>query len=66
MYIAGIKYGVFGSIRAEKSMVLDLIPVDIVAKSIIVAGSINNKNGNLEVYNCTSGSINPITIGKIY
>jgi fatty acyl-CoA reductase len=61
-----MKFGVFGSIRAEKNIVLDLIPVDIVSKSVIVAGSMNKKNGNLKVYNCTSGSINPITFGKYF
>lgn len=47
----------------NKDTVLDVIPVDIVINSMIIAASQNTKN-DFKVYNCTSGSMNPITIEK--
>jgi fatty acyl-CoA reductase len=65
VFALGIKFGIFGSLRADKDCVLDVMPVDIVANSIIVAASLNSRN-NFKIYNCTSGSINPIKIGSYF
>ncbi|KAJ8721245.1 hypothetical protein PYW07_002020 [Mythimna separata] len=49
----------------DASNILDLIPVDYVANTVIVAGAKNGeeKSKELKVYNCCSSSCNPITLG---
>jgi hypothetical protein len=65
VFTAGVKYGMFGSIRGSKNHPLDVIPVDILANTLIIAASKNHAN-NLKVYNCTSSSINPITLEEYF
>ncbi|XP_042149474.1 putative fatty acyl-CoA reductase CG5065 [Ixodes scapularis] len=66
--------GVVTTIVADKSAVMDIIPVDVVANALIIAACQATLRGrtsqaqsrqDLPVYNCTSGAINKITYGEI-
>lgn len=55
----------FGSIRGNKDQFLDVIPVDTVANTLILAASKNRQN-DFKVYNCTSSSVNPISLEEYF
>ncbi|XP_049824814.1 putative fatty acyl-CoA reductase CG5065 isoform X2 [Aethina tumida] len=54
--------GTLRSVVCNPKCVMDLIPVDVVANTIIAATwqTSLNRPEKMKVYNCTSGSINPI------
>ncbi|XP_017783692.1 PREDICTED: putative fatty acyl-CoA reductase CG5065 [Nicrophorus vespilloides] len=54
--------GSIKSIIANESLTMDLIPVDIVANSLLTAAwhTVANRSNVMRVYNCTSGNINSI------
>jgi nucleoside-diphosphate-sugar epimerase len=51
---------------ADPSIVLDVIPVDIVANAIIAAIPRAQRRRELEVYHVASGSENPVTLGRMF
>ncbi|XP_066148763.1 putative fatty acyl-CoA reductase CG5065 [Euwallacea fornicatus] len=55
--------GTIRSIIADENCQMDLVPVDIVVNTLITAAwhVVTHKSGDLQVYNCTSGSLNPVT-----
>ncbi|KAM7298606.1 putative fatty acyl-CoA reductase CG5065 [Ixodes scapularis] len=66
--------GVVTTVVADKTAVMDIIPVDVVANALIIAAlqaplrgrtSQAQSRQDLPVYNCTSGAINKITYGEI-
>ncbi|XP_014251336.1 putative fatty acyl-CoA reductase CG5065 isoform X2 [Cimex lectularius] len=62
--------GTIRSIICDEKYLVDIIPVDIVVDSLIVAAwhTANFRKGSVPVYNCTSGSLNPIywhELGKL-
>ena len=69
--LAACQSGLMRTMHVGKEIVADLIPVDVVINSMIVAAwkrgseSKNNFSGPLPIYNCTSGNLNPITWGQI-
>lgn len=65
IFVLGVKFGIFGSLPFYKNIVLDVIPVDKVVNTVIVAGSMNQQN-DFKVYNCTSGLMNPLTAGDYF
>ena len=66
IFLASSK-GVLRSLYLNSSAVLDIIPVDIVINLMItVAWNTATKPQNsILIYNCSSGMLNPITIGDI-
>ena len=69
--MAAFGTGVLRTMHIEKDFVADLIPVDIVINSMIVAAwkTAKDYTGNPtipSVYNVTSSSTIPITWGKYY
>nr|XP_018903111.1 PREDICTED: putative fatty acyl-CoA reductase CG5065 [Bemisia tabaci] len=65
--LAGAGKGVLRSVLCHRNKVGDLIPVDIVVNLMItVAWSTATENSKtIKVYNCTSGSTNPIKWGEL-
>ena len=69
--MAAFGTGVLRTMHIEKDFVADLIPVDVVINSMIVAAwkTAKDYTGNPtvpSVYNVTSSSTIPITWGKYY
>ncbi|KAI9556293.1 hypothetical protein GHT06_018867 [Daphnia sinensis] len=66
--IAGTGKGLIHVSRGNAKLILDLIPVDIVINLLIAAawhkGTSDKSREKIEVYNCSSGSLNPITWGE--
>ncbi|XP_058816569.1 putative fatty acyl-CoA reductase CG5065 isoform X2 [Topomyia yanbarensis] len=54
--------GTISSIMCDQKCVMDVIPVDIVCNTLIAAAWENASivSDSIRVYNCTSGSVNPI------
>ncbi len=54
--------GTISSILGDERYIVDLIPVDIVCNTLIVAAWANSfsRTNDIKVYNCTSGQINPV------
>ena len=51
---------------AREAGVIDMIPADLVANSIILAAAeALALPGELRIYQCSTGSINPITVGRM-
>ncbi|CAN8023211.1 unnamed protein product, partial [Ixodes persulcatus] len=74
LLVASAVTGVLTTIVADKSAVMDIIPIDVVANALIVAACQAPLRGrtlqvpsrqNLPVYNCTSGAINKISYGEV-
>lgn len=67
--------GVVTTVVADKTAVMDIIPVDVVANALIIAAcqaalrgrrtSQAQSSQDLPVYNCTSGAINKISYGEV-
>lgn len=59
--------GILRTMLVEKEKICDMIPVDIVANSCILAAVdvATRSQGRVKVYNCTSGSTNPIAWGRV-
>ena len=67
---AGLQTGLLRTIKVDGDLVADIIPVDVVINAMIVAGwkrgtVDKNLNGQIPVYNCTSGAFNSITWGGL-
>ncbi|KAL0280989.1 UNVERIFIED_CONTAM: hypothetical protein PYX00_002125 [Menopon gallinae] len=54
--------GTLRSIICDEELIMDVIPVDIVVNTLITAAwqTARHRMKNVQVYNCTSGTINPI------
>ena len=66
--IAGIGKGVLRTIYCRRNSVADLVPVDVCINFLcaIAWETANSGSGKpIKVYNCTSGSLNPITWGQM-
>ncbi|KAJ8721380.1 hypothetical protein PYW07_002155 [Mythimna separata] len=59
--IVGISSGILKVAIGRGSNVTDLVPVDIVTNLVIVAATECRKSKQLKVYNCCTGTSNPIT-----
>ena len=59
--------GILRSMLVQKEKITDMIPVDVVANTCILAAVqvANSKPNKIQVYNCTSGSVNPISWGRV-
>lgn len=59
--------GILRTAVVQKEKICDMVPVDIVANSCILAGVqvAMIKSQKPIVYNCTSGSVNPISWGRV-
>ena len=57
-----ISRGTIRSIVCDANMIVDVIPVDYVVDTIICASwhSAMRRTNTVKVYNCTSGTFNPI------
>lgn len=66
IFLAASK-GVLRTVYAEPLAVIDIIPVDIVINLLIAVAwnTAIEQTNNILIYNCTSGSNNPITIEAI-
>lgn len=53
--------GIVNYVRGDGDYIADLIPVDYVSNSIIVATAIESKNPNLTVIHSATSHANPIT-----
>lgn len=59
--------GILRSLVVEKEKICDMVPVDIVANTCILTAvhvALSSPN-TVKVYNCTSGSTNPISWGRV-
>ena len=67
--IAGAGIGILRTMLVSREKVADLIPVDVAINAMIVAawkiGTRSRFDRSIPIYNCTSGSVNPITWGNI-
>ena len=69
--MAACQSGLMRTMLVGREKVADLIPVDVVINSMIVAAwkrgaeSNNSFSGPMPIYQCTSGNLNPITWGQI-
>jgi len=51
---------------AQASGVIDIIPADLVANSLILAmAEVLAMPGKHRIYQCSTGSVNPITVGRM-
>ncbi|RWS14634.1 putative fatty acyl-CoA reductase CG5065-like protein, partial [Dinothrombium tinctorium] len=59
--------GVLRTMHVHKEKICDMVPVDIVANALIVGAWFvgTKKSGQIQVFNCTSGGLNPITWSQI-
>lgn len=57
----GAYFGVLRVMRWNSDNFNDLIPVDIVTKAQLIAGKKAVEQGGLEVYNCGSAAVRPVT-----
>lgn len=67
-YLVSTGKGVLRTLHGHKDKICDMIPVDVVANTIIAAAWCVGTNSVIKppvVYNCTSGSLNPITWGQV-
>lgn len=51
--------------RVDKNAISDVVPVDIVVATIIVASAFNFKNPTLSIYHVGMSDRNPLAWGKI-
>jgi len=65
--VAGAGKGVLRTVYCKREKIADLVPVDVpINLAIVAAWKIASEPSNaIPVYNCTSGSINPITWGQL-
>ena len=69
--ITAVQAGLLRSMLVSRDKVIDLVPVDVVINTMIVAAwkrGMESKSLNMPIipiYNCTSGATNPITWGEI-
>ena len=54
--------GTIRSIVCNASLIVDVVPVDYVVDTLICASWHNSieRTNNIRVYNCTSGTFNPV------
>uniref|UniRef100_A0A3Q3X3V3 Fatty acyl-CoA reductase n=1 Tax=Mola mola TaxID=94237 RepID=A0A3Q3X3V3_MOLML len=69
IFIAAGK-GILRTMRASNDAVADLVPVDVVINTTLAAAWYSgsqtlNRPGNILVYNCTTGGINPFHWGEV-
>ncbi|XP_026733194.1 putative fatty acyl-CoA reductase CG5065 [Trichoplusia ni] len=57
----GMPAGVLKVVKGKGSNVTDLVPVDIVTNCLIVVATECHKTNEIKVYNCCTGTSNPIT-----
>ena len=59
--------GILRSMIVKKEKICDMVPVDVVANSCIVSAAYvaNCCPSKATVFNCTSGSVNPISWGRV-
>uniref|UniRef100_A0A2A4J5N8 Fatty acyl-CoA reductase n=1 Tax=Heliothis virescens TaxID=7102 RepID=A0A2A4J5N8_HELVI len=63
--ITAIVKGANRVVYGDADNLLDLIPVDYVANTAIVAAAKGKRSNNVSVYNCCTSSCNPLTTGRI-
>ncbi|KZS20143.1 Fatty acyl-CoA reductase 1 [Daphnia magna] len=66
--VAGVGKGLIQTVKAGEKLIADLVPVDIAINLMIAVawhkGTSDKPSEPIEVYNCSSGSLNPITWGE--
>ncbi|CAB3379948.1 Hypothetical predicted protein [Cloeon dipterum] len=57
-----VSRGTIRSVLCNKQLTVDLIPVDLVVNTLLVAAADlqSRENNEIRVYNCTSGTLNPL------